>query len=151
MKLYLTQHGEAEPKEINPSRPLSQKGVEEIEEMANFLNQTNVRVNKVVHSGKLRARQTAELLSLKIASESILEISDIINPNNDPEQWLNQIHNNDDILLVGHLPFMAKLVSSLLKHEKPVVNYQPGSMVCLESNIDGGWGINWMIRPELLK
>ena len=59
---------------------------------------------------------------------------------------------DQDTVVVGHLPFMARLVSLLLSGDaaRELVRYQPGSVVCLERNEAGVWGINWMLRPELL-
>ena len=37
MKLYLVQHGEALPKEINSDRPLSDQGRQDLEQFARFL------------------------------------------------------------------------------------------------------------------
>jgi len=48
------------------------------------------------------------------------------------------------------LPFMARLVSFLVtsETEQPLVNYRPGSIICLEQNESLNWQIQWMIRPD---
>jgi len=153
MKLYLVQHGEACSKELDPDRPLTAQGVDDIDRMAAFIKQANVRVERVIHSGKLRAQQTAERLAAAMAPGVKPEISSLISPNDDPGTFVRQIENREgDALVVGHLPFMAKLVSHLLDVEKAgfVTAYQPGSMVCLERVEGTHWQIDWMIRPELL-
>ena len=61
VRLYLAQHGEALPKEIDPNRPLSDKGHSSVKGLAALLGRARVEVAKVVHSGKTRAKQTAEL------------------------------------------------------------------------------------------
>lgn len=153
MKLYLVQHGEACTKEVNPERPLTDQGKAYIDRLATFLNQAGVKVERVIHSGKLRAQQTAKQLAQAIAPEVELEVSGLINPNDNPKAFDWQSESWDrDTLIVGHLPFMAKLVSHLLiEDEKRLITaYQPGSIVCLEHPNEAGWQINWMIRPELL-
>ena len=152
MKLYLVQHGEAAAKDVNPERPLTDEGREDIIRMAAFLGKTGVSFERVIHSGKLRAEQTAELLTDVLAPGVEPETSDLINPNDNPAAFDWQSDSWDrDILIVGHLPFMARLVAHLLteNQEGLIAAYEPGTMVCLEH--DGGrWQIDWMVRPQLL-
>ena len=154
MKLYLVQHGEACSKEINPDRPLTDQGKTDIERLAALLKQAGIRVERVIHSGKLRAEQTAEHLAKAIAPGVELETSGLIDPNDNPKAFDWQSESWDtDTLVVGHLPFMAKLVSHLVIEDenRPITAFQPGSVVCLEQNNDVHWQINWMIRTELLR
>jgi phosphohistidine phosphatase len=154
MKLYLVQHGEVCAKEIDPERPLTEQGQADIDRLAVFLKAAGIQVERVIHSGKLRAQQTAERLAKKIAPGVELETSGLMNPNDNPKAFDWQSESWDrDILIVGHLPFMAKLVSHLLidDENRLFTAYQPGSIVCLEHNNETLWQINWMIRPELLR
>jgi len=153
MKVYLVQHGEAESKEVNPQRPLTEQGMRDVQRIAGALKQAGVEVKRVIHSGKLRAQQTAEILAIEIAPELLLETSDLINPNDNPGEFDLQSNSyNTDTMIVGHLPFMAKLVSRLVTgdDDQTTVAYQPGSVVCLELTGNDNWRINWMLRPELL-
>jgi phosphohistidine phosphatase len=153
MKLYLVQHGEACAKEVDPDRPLTEQGQADIDRLAAFLKQAGIQVYRVIHSGKLRAQQTAERLAKAIAPGVELETSGLINPNDNPKAFDWQSESWDrDTLIVGHLPFMAKLVSHLVIDDETrlITAYQPGSIVCLEHDNHADWQINWMIRPELL-
>ncbi len=151
MKLYLVQHGEACAKEVDPERPLTEGGKTDVARLASFLGRAGVRVGRVVHSGKLRALQTAEQLAAVIAPGVAPEVGEHLNPNDDPKEtdWQRE---SEDTLIVGHLPFMAKLVSYLVMgdEDRPITAYRPGTVVCLERTEDAGWQIGWMIRPELL-
>jgi phosphohistidine phosphatase len=154
MKLYLVQHGEACAKDVDPDRPLTDRGLADIDRLAEFLKQAGIRVERVLHSGKLRAAQTAEHLVNTVAPGVELESSGIINPNDNPKAFDWQSDSWDrDTLVVGHLPFMAKLVSHLVVEDENrlITAYQPGSIVCLEREDGTHWQINWMIRPELLR
>jgi phosphohistidine phosphatase len=153
MKLYLAQHAEACSKEINPQRPLTDQGRRDTERLAAMLKNAGIRVGRIIHSGKLRAKQTAEQLATALAPGLALETSGLLNPNDNPKAFDWQSESWDtDTLIVGHLPFMAKLVSHLLAEDENrlIAGFTPGSMVCLESHHDGHWQLNWMIRPELL-
>ena len=153
MKIYLVQHGEACAKEADPDRPLTDQGKADIERLAAFLKRAGIQVERVIHSGKLRAAQTAERLAHAIAAGVELESCTLINPNDNPKTFDWQSDSRDrDTLVVGHLPFMARLVSHLLIEDENrlITAWQPGSIVCLQREDAGSWRINWMIRPELL-
>ena len=153
MKLYLVQHGEACAKEINPDRPLTDQGKTDVNRLAVFLRKSGVNVERIIHSGKLRAQQTAERLVNAIAAGTVPEISEVINPNDDPAQFAQLSFSwSGDTLIVGHLPFMAKLVSQLTLRNTQTVftDFTPGSAVCLERHDDNSWTLNWMVRPEVM-
>ncbi|MGH8554307.1 MAG: histidine phosphatase family protein [Gammaproteobacteria bacterium] len=48
---------------MDPDRPLTDTGRRDIERLAKFLNAAKVRVSRIIHSGKTRAQQTAEILA----------------------------------------------------------------------------------------
>ena len=154
MKLYLVQHGESAAKEVDPERPLTDKGRLDIERMAGALAGAQVQIDRIVHSGKLRAAQTAEIFATAIAGDNEPSISDHINPLDDPAKFDWQTASaGADTMLVGHLPFMGNFAALLLgvnSGQAPVA-FRPGSVVCLESAESGGWQIDWMLRPELLE
>lgn len=153
MKLYLVRHGEAVPPEVDPACPLSERGRTEVERLAGFMRQARIGVARVIHSGRLRARQTAEILAAQFAPDVTLETSDMLDPGAPPQRFALQVAGLDfDTLVVGHLPFMAKLVALLAigREDQTIVNYPPGTVVCLEQSADGAWSIAWMMRPSLL-
>lgn len=152
MKLYLVQHGDALSKDVNPERPLSDQGRSSVMRLAAFLR-GRIQVLHVVHSGKTRAQQTADILAASVAPDHPVESVTGINPNDVTETFAHQlVQSTEDTLVVGHLPFMASLVARLVNgsEDRAVVEYQPGSIVCLELNDAAKWLIQWMIRPELL-
>lgn len=154
MRLYLVQHGEACAKEVDSERPLTAQGRADVERLAAFLQRPGIRAKRVIHSGKLRAAQTAEILAPAIASGVALEISGLVNPNDDPRAFDWQSDSWDrDTLIVGHLPFLAKLTAHLVVGDegKLIAAFQPGSILCLEHADGTGWTVDWMIRPELLR
>ena len=153
MKIYLVQHGEAAAKEVDPERPLNEQGVQDVQRVARALKHAGVEVKRAIHSGKLRARQTAEILAAEISPMLQLETSDLIDPNDSPAAFdIQAVSGGVDTMVVGHMPFMAKLVSQLVIGDENhmLVTYRPGSVVCLELIEKDSWQINWMVRPELL-
>ncbi len=153
MKLYLVQHGEALPKEVDPERPLSDRGRQDAERLAGFLAGRGVRASRVWHSGKTRARQTAELLAAAVAPGAEAEARAGLAPNDPAEAFVETLAAwREDAMVVGHLPFMARLVTRLVTRSDDgrTVAYLPGSLVCLERDEEGSWAIAWMLRPELM-
>ena len=153
MKLYLVQHGEALPKEVNSDRPLSDQGRQDVERLARFLTERGFHVPRVWHSGKTRARQTAELLAAAVAPGMKAEARAGLAPNDPTEAFAETLVDwREDAMVVGHLPFMARIVTRLVakSDDGTAVAYLPGSLVCLERDEDGAWAIAWMLRPELM-
>ena len=153
MKLYLVQHGEALPKDVDRERPLSDKGRRDVERLAHFLARRGVHVSRVWHSGKIRAQQTAALLAARVALGGAAEPHVGLAPNDPPAPLASTLADfGDDAMVVGHLPFMARLVTHLVtdSDDGTTVAYRPGSLVCLERGEDESWAIAWMLRPELM-
>jgi phosphohistidine phosphatase len=152
MRLYLVQHVDAVPERLDPERPLSAAGRREVEAVARLLACAGARVAQVGHSGKLRAQQTAELLATALAPGTVPEAMAGLSPNDPVEPMVRTITDwTSDVMLVGHLPSMGKLVARLVAGEerKPVAAFVPGTVVCLQQDEAGGWVIGWMVRPEL--
>ena len=63
MQLYLVQHGASKSETEDPQRGLTGEGRRVVEHMAQYLASVGVEVGRIEHSEKLRARQTAEILS----------------------------------------------------------------------------------------
>ena len=153
MRLYLVQHGEAVDKGIDPERPLSGQGREDVSAMAGRLADAGIRVERVWHSGKLRADETAAALAKAVSQGRRPEAITGIRPNDDVAAFAQDADVWDqDTLVVGHLPFMGRLVAYLVTGdaEVPLVAYRPGSVVCLERDGGGDWLLQWMLRPGLI-
>jgi phosphohistidine phosphatase len=153
MRLYLVQHGDAVWKQVDPDRPLSPTGRGEVARVARFLAAAQVRCTRVFHSGKTRARQTAEILAAAVAPNGRIERFLGIDPNDSTDDLAHAIAQwDEDTLVVGHLPFMSRCVARLLggRETRDLVAFRPGSLVCLERTDDGDWVVAWMIRPELV-
>jgi len=154
MRLYLVQHGEAKTREQDPDRPLTGKGESDVDRIAALLMRAKICVGAVWHSGKTRAAQTAEILCSSLASTEGIVVHEGLDPNDpiDPVQR-ELIGAPADIMIVGHLPFLGKLVSALLVGDETVelVTFQNGGAVCLERNEEKGrWRLTWAVVPELL-
>ena len=153
MKLYLVQHGESVSKDVDPGRPLSSRGENDIKQLAEMLRVSGLTVNKVMHTSKMRAHQTAEILGEALLVSGEVEVTDGINPNDPVQDFSIRAHKfKHDTMVVGHLPFMTKMVSYLVtgNEDSDIVAYKPGSVVCLQQGAEEHWQIQFMLRPDTL-
>lgn len=154
MRVYLVQHGEAVDKEIDPERPLSAMGREEVETVAAFLQKAGVRVPVFWHSGKTRALQTAEILAARIAPGGLMVEHAGLGPKDDPQSVLGKIqHADSDLAIVGHLPHLSRLAALLLtgKDRHEPVAFERGGVVAIEKGETGQWQLCFAITPSLLR
>lgn len=153
MILYLVQHGIPKPESEDPQKPLSEIGKIEVEKISQALKRAGIKVSKIFHSGKLRAKQTAEIMGDYLNPlEGIAEI-DGLNPLDSPEIWAGRLSDlKDPLMLVGHLPHLQKLCSLLIigNSEKPIVKFRQGGVVALERNEKEEWIISWILYPEFI-
>ena len=152
MRLYLVRHGEAKPAEIDPSRGLTPKGVEEVKVVAEFLAKSSLTVGEIYHSGKARAKETALILASSIFVQWGVFDADGLSPNDDPSTWAVRLARlTGDTMLVGHLPHLARLASRLLCDDpkSPLINFPSVGVVCLCRHYEG-WSVEWMVTPGIL-
>ncbi len=153
MKVYLVQHAKAAPKEIEPDRSLTEEGLRDIQKVAAFVKPLNLSVDYLWHSGKKRAEQTAEVLAEAIKVNKNMIARDGLAPNDDVTALADELAGaTEDIAIVGHLPFLAKLASLLSTNSESAntVAFKNGGIVCLTRPDENQWQIDWMVIPELL-
>ena len=152
MKLFLMRHGEYLATDMQAAGSLSVKGKNDIAKLATFISKLDTDVDRIWHSSKLRAKQTAEILSDKMTGVSV-QYQAGLEPDDDIEMVFAEISlATQDSMIVGHLPFMPKLISQLVSgtENKELVVFQPGTLVCLEKLEMQRWIISWVISPGIL-
>ena len=154
MKLYLIQHGRAKSKEEDQERPLSELGWTQTKKVAILMAAVGkIKPYKICHSGKTRAKQTAELLAQHLNLQENLEQADGLAPMDDPSIWTENLAKSiKDIMLVGHLPHLQKLAALLLFQDenKTTIKFQNSGILCLERDDSSAWSLEWMVVPQVL-
>lgn len=153
MLLYLVQHGEAKREEEDNERRLTDNGVNEVQKTAVYAGKAGIRVDEIFHSPKPRAQQTAQILADHLKPGKGIDQSDNLLPMDDPGLWAMRIAGmNENIMLVGHLPYLARLSGLLLcgDREKTCVEFRTGGIVCLRRLDDGRWAVEWAIVPDIV-
>jgi phosphohistidine phosphatase len=122
MNLYLLRHGIA----VDPSapgfakdakRPLLPKGRRRLRQIARAMGALKIKFDLILSSPYARAKQTAEIVAKSLKRRKQLKFSDELTPGGNPRlliQQLNDLHPQpENILVVGHEPYLSKLIALL--------------------------------------
>ena len=149
MKVYLVQHGEAEPKSVDPARPLTQQGRQEVEQVAAFA--ARLGVAQIRHSGKTRAEQTAAILGKALSPPGGVVAVSGLAPKDEVQPIAEALgRESQPVMLVGHLPFLGRLTGLLVsgKPDLPVVQFRNAGIFCL-TRAEDRWLVAWILTPEM--
>jgi phosphohistidine phosphatase len=152
MALFLVQHGKSLPKDVDPDQGLSEEGVSETGRIANVAKDYEVNVKIIKHSVKSRAQRTAEIFAAALNPEDGIQEVIGLKPMDDVAAFAENISPGEDLMLVGHLPFMERMTSYLIigATEKPVFKFQNSGIVCLDKDPDSQfWFIKWTLMPNI--
>jgi phosphohistidine phosphatase len=152
MALLLVQHGKCFSKEEDPERSLSEEGVEDVCRIADVAEAYEVYIPRIVHSGKKRARETAKMFAAVLTPSDGIDEIEGINPMDNVSDFAETIDPNEDVMVVGHLPFLDRLTSFLITGsvDKSVFKFQNGGIVCLIKEPENdSWVIKWTLMPDI--
>ena len=151
MRIYLVQHGESKSEEEDPERHLTERGIDEVQGVADFLRPLELVVDTVWHSGKTRAQETGELLAEALRAPLVERAG--LGPRDQVAATKEALERTGgNLMIVGHLPFLGKLAALLVtgSEQNEIVKFQFGSVLCLERHDGEKWKVAWMITPALL-
>jgi phosphohistidine phosphatase len=148
----LVRHGDAKSKEEDPDRPLTDGGRDAARRIAEWAAAAGVKPDQIRHSGKLRAQQTAEIFGESLRPPDGTISADGLGPNDDVEAMAESLLSEDrTIMLVGHLPFLARLASQLIvgKPDRTVVQFDAAALVTIGQRKEQ-WSVICAIQPGLV-
>jgi phosphohistidine phosphatase len=152
MALYLIQHGKSLSKDQDPDQGLSAEGFAETERIAKLAKDAGVAVSQIRHSVKTRARQTAEIFAGALNPQQGIREVNGIKALDDVAAYAADIDPAEDVMLVGHLPFMERMTAFLITEsiDKTVFKFQNSGIVCLEKDPEAqAWVIQWALMPKI--
>jgi phosphohistidine phosphatase len=126
MNLYLLRHGAAvEPGtpgyEKDSERPLTPEGKNRLRQIAAAMKKMDLRFDLILSSPFLRARQTAEIIAESLKLKKQPGFSDALTPDGKPKVLVRQLNElkpaPEDVLLVGHQPYLSQLIALLTTGE----------------------------------
>lgn len=154
MKLYLIRHGESISSDLGAEKTLSPTGHKEISQLAHYLAKLNLSVDLILHSEKLRAKQTANLLTTAFSYKKNMQSCSQLNPEGSVLSFLEKIYPlQGNILIVSHMPFLGKLASHLVvgNENQDILAFKTGTIACFEQLTDFAWIIQWVLYPTLVE
>src|SRR5438093_10870935 len=118
VQLFLVHHADAVGPEVDTRRPLSASGRHAAERAAAEAAARGVRPSVIWHSGKLRAKQTAEAFWRACNPLAELSAARNLQPD-DPPQWIAERLRGEtrDILIAGHFPHLPRVLILLTGSE----------------------------------
>lgn len=142
-------HGDAVGPDVDPRRPLSERGRQSVERLAAVAAARGALPDIVWHSGKLRARQTAEAFWRACNALATFSATRDLQPD-DPPEWMRDRLRGEtrNILLAGHYPHLPRLLTLLLQDRTETTNVFPAhGVVALETSDEGEtWRELWRLE-----
>lgn len=146
MLLYLAHHGDAVSPAEDPQRPLSRLGRAQVDRLSGQAAERAARPSVIWHSGKLRARQTAEAYWRACNPLAEFTAARWMQPADPPRIADVLLGETRDILLAGHMPHLDRLLEHLLgAPDSSAVRFPLNGLVVVEQ-VETGWEARWRLE-----
>lgn len=143
MRLYLVHHADAVGPHVDSQRPLSAHGRLQADRLAGSAKAAGAMPAAIYHSGKLRARQTAEAFYRLCNPFAEFKMIRGLLPDDPPQDVCDLVSGESrDLLLVGHMPGIREILRTLVPG---AVVLPLHGMVALEDVQAGGWAEVWRL------
>lgn len=145
--IVLVHHGHALGREVEPMQPLSESGRIASQHMAVGAASRGIRPDVIWHSGKFRARQTAEIFWRACNARAGLSVVRGLQPTDRPSVIQGQLDKNDQsLLLVGHMPHLGRLLRVLCADLSDSATTDFPAHGCVALELKGGrWKEIWRL------
>jgi phosphohistidine phosphatase len=147
--IFLVHHAEAVSADIDHTRPLSRLGQTQAERVARAAAGHAAKPAVIWHSGKLRAKQTAETCLRILNPFAEFKMVAGLRPEDDPETIATALVAEErDVLIASHLPFLPALLHRLTtgRRDRLSAEFPLNGCVALERSGDR-WEERWRVSP----
>jgi phosphohistidine phosphatase len=129
MRLYLVRHAEAAPGDPDELRPLTLNGRQAARQLGERLREEAGRVDAVLTSPLLRARQTGEAIARALELEA--ESNELLAPGTSEADLLAAVEGRGAVVVaVAHQPDCSRIAAALSGGPEPP--FPPGGLVRLD-------------------
>jgi phosphohistidine phosphatase len=159
MKLYMIRHAPAElrhefaltgqPDEL---RPITQRGVERMQQVLQFLKKAESHVDVILTSPLTRCVQTAELCKESYSQAQLFETENLC-PDHSAHKLYNEIqsYDVDSMVLIGHEPDLGQFLSWVLfRQATDHFPIKKSGVAKVDLYKDGRAYLKWLLRPKLM-
>jgi phosphohistidine phosphatase len=148
--IFLVHHAEATSPERDPSRPLTAHGREQAERVARAACDRGAKPAAIWHSGKTRARETADAWRRIVNPGAEFLAVPGITPDDDLDAIVAMIDGDErDIAVASHMPFLPMLLHRLTtgRRDRMSVWFPLNGCVALERGENNLWRAVWEVAP----
>lgn len=146
--LILVRHGTAQDSNVNIDRPLTDEGINEIEQVAKRLSSEKLSISQIYHSGILRAMQTAEIIQKRVGSKNMGPLNQLQKEfSRTQEFWQDFLDAlTETTVLVGHWPSIGQILMEASLYSN--FDFPTAGTVCLKKNFDDLSFVEmWTFKP----
>ncbi len=164
MKIHILRHGIAVMRDDldvgnDSGRQLTAKGKRQLRQTATAMKQMGLRFDLILSSPYLRARQTAEIVAESLKLTKRLKFSDALEPDGSLKNLIGQLNESkpapENVLLVGHEPYLSCLISLLTTGGMDLaMDFKKGGLCKLEiEKLSHGRcaTLVWLLTPRQMK
>lgn len=163
MNLYILRHGIAVEHgaagyKNDSERPLTGKGERKVRMIAEAMEAMEISFDLILSSPLVRARQTAEIVAEALKAKKRLELTDALAPQESAKpliEFLQDQRSVDDVLLVGHEPFLSRLISLLISGDSEASVLLKKGGFCKLSTEELTHGqcatLEWLLTPKQME
>jgi phosphohistidine phosphatase len=146
LTLFLVHHAQATEPDVDPQRPLTSDGSRHAQDLAIRARDRGVKPVVIWHSGKLRARQTAEAFWKACNPLAEFAATRGLQPTDPAQTIVDAVAGETrDIMIVGHFPSLPRIFALLLgKSEGEPPDFPLHGMVALTGDGDR-WTEGWRL------
>jgi phosphohistidine phosphatase len=161
MNLYILRHGLAVEHgapgyKKDSDRPLTPEGERKLARTAKAMEAMDVSFDLIVSSPYVRARQTAQFIADAFKAGKKLQLSETLIPGGSSKQLIDLLNRLappwEDIILVGHEPYLSGLISLLVSGEEYVaIELKKGGLckLSMDSLKHGRCAtLQWLLTPK---
>ena len=143
--ITLVHHAEAVGPEVDPERPLSRLGRAQAEWLARESRIAGIKPVAIQHSGKVRARQTAEYFWRACNPQADFRMVRGLRPDDGPSIMRDVLLLEEgETLVVSHMPLLPALARALAPE---IEGFPLNGLIVLERAADGRCRERLRIRP----
>lgn len=159
-ELYVIRHGLAEERgdawPDDTKRPLTDEGISRMRKSARGLERIGVKVDIVLTSPLVRARQTAEIVAAGLDPRPSIVNVDSLAPDGAYAAVVADLEKHSRksrIALVGHEPMLGELAARLIG-SRHAIELKKGAVCCIDiENLPpaGPGDLRWLLTPKIMR
>jgi len=159
MEIYFLRHANAGEAKLNPEkdeqRTLDQRGIEQSHIVGRSLAALKLKLDAILSSPLVRARQTASIVAGEIGQEDKVVTEEALRPEANYEQFLQLLaryRGKGTILIVGHNPSQTEFLNRLVTGDSAeAIEFKKGAIARVDK--DGGKPavLKWCMPPKVVR